>query len=182
MVYEVPTDADGLTLQFDFSGISLFNLERAIVNLDSEASSVANLEQNLKVETYAVGDTVEYKGTKVAVNDVSTTESLGEFTEADSGKEFVVIDISTTNETGEKQTISTIVQMLLKDGEGFSYQEDLMATSSLDRNYEQGSPLADGETRRGRLAYEVEAGLSPLYWIFDFSLWTEQDKTFWKIR
>jgi hypothetical protein len=72
--------------------------------------------------------------------------------------------------------------MLVKDGDGWSHQEDLTATTELNRAFDEGSPIADGETRRGEVVYEVEKGLSPLYWVFEFSLWTDGDKTFWELR
>lgn len=106
----------------------------------------------------------------------------GDFSQADSGNEYVVIDITTENGTDEQQYISTLLQMLVKDGAGNFYDMDLLAQSELDRGYNEGQPLAPGETRRGQLAYEVPQDSSPLYWIFEFTLWTDGDKTFWKLR
>lgn len=182
IVYEVPKDASSLLMQFDFQAISFFKFDRVEIDLSSSADKVQNLSQNLQVNTYGQGDTVEYAGTEITVNSVEYTDSVGSFAEADEGEEFAIVDVTTTNNTGEEQSISTALQMLVKDGEGFSYSSSLTATSQLDRNYEQGSPLADGETRRGKIAYSVPKGSSPLYWIFEFTLWTDGDKTFWKLR
>jgi len=181
LVYEVPENATGLTLQFDFESFDLLDLDRVTVDLEQSAGSVATLDQNLRIPTHSTGDSVSYGNTEVTVNSVETQNAIGT-AEPDEGNEFVVVDISTTNNTGEEQSISTLLQMSLKDGQGYTYRSDLMGTSQLDKQYSQGSPLADGETRRGKLAYEVEKGLSPLYWTFEFSLLTEGDKTFWKVR
>ncbi|MGQ4554818.1 DUF4352 domain-containing protein [Halobellus sp. GM3] len=182
IVYEVPKDASGLIMQFDFQSVSFFQFDRVEIDLSSSANSIQNLSQSLQIKTYQNGDTVEYGGTEVTINSVEFTDSVGQFTQAEEGEEYAIVDITTTNNTGEEQSISTALQMLVKDGKGFSYGLDLMATSQLDRNYEQGSALADGETRRGKVAYAVPKDASPLYWIFEFTLWTSGNKTFWKLR
>lgn len=180
--FELPTDASGLQLVFDFD-VDLFGgVERATVDLESEASEVHQLEQDLQVDVYSSGDAIEYGDVEVAVNEFRTESSLGQFTEADQGNEYAIVDISITNNTGEDQRFSTVLQMMLKDRDGYTYQEDLMATSQLDRAFDEGTPLSDGETRRGELAYQVEEGLSPLYWVFEFELFTTGDKTFWEVQ
>ncbi|AUV83185.1 hypothetical protein C2R22_17305 [Salinigranum rubrum] len=182
VVYEVPEDASGLVMQFDFQALSLFRFSRVEIDLSQSAESTTALEQDLQVDTYEPGDSVSFNDTVVTVNSVETATSIGSFAEADDGNEFVVVDISTVNETSEELNISIALQMLLKGDSGFSYPFDISAYSALDRAYEQGSPLAPGETRRGKLAYEVPEGMSPLYWAFEFSLWVEGTKTFWQIR
>lgn len=71
--------------------------------------------------------------------------------------------------------------MPVKDGDGNTYDVSLAGQSSLDQPCSQGQPLAAGETRRGQVAYEVPTDVSPLYWIFEFTLRTEGDKTFWEL-
>jgi hypothetical protein len=179
--FEIPEDAIGLELVWDFSTGLFSGIDRAIINLGEE-TRIHTLEQDLQIDVYDVGTSVEFQDTQVTVNSVRTEESLGTFTEPDAGNEYVIVDISIENNTGEEQWISTVVQMLVKNGEGYSYQEDWIATGQLNRAFDEGTPLADGETRRGEVVYEVEEGLSPLYWVFEFSLWNEGDKTFWKLR
>jgi len=179
--FEIPDDAEGLELVWDFD-IGLFSgIDRVYINLEDE-TSVHTLEQDLQIDVHDVGTTIEFGDVQVTVNEVRTESELGTFTEPDPGNEFVVVDISIENQTGEEERISTILQMLIKDGEGWSHQEDFGAAVELDRAFDEGSPIADGETRSGEVAYELEEGLSPLYWIFEFSLWTDGDKTFWQIR
>lgn len=179
--FEIPNDASGLELAWDFGSGLFTELNRAIINLEEEGDTHV-LEQGLQTDVHDVGTTIEFGGTQVSVNEVRVEDELGMFAEPDSGNEYVIVDISVENQTGEEQRISTILQMLVKDGEGWSYQEDFSATVELDRDFDEGSPLADGETRRGEVVYEVEEGLSPLYWVFEFSLWTEGDRTFWQLR
>lgn len=181
IVFEVPEDASGLTLQFDLDASIFGGIDRAEIDLEDE-TDVHVLQQDLRIDTYGLGDGVEYQGVEVAVRGVETETQLGEFTQADQGHEYVIVDIEITNETGEEQRVSTALQMYLKDGDGWSYQEDLGATVELDRSFDESSALTDGETRAGELAYHVEEGLTPLYWVFEFTLWTEGDKTFWEIQ
>lgn len=182
VTFELPEDASGLQLVFDFEASIIGGIDRARINLEQEASSVADLEQSLGVDTYGLGEEVGYQDVAVSVNDVRTESSLGQFSEPDEGNEFVIVDISITNNTGEEQRFSTILQMMLKDGEGYTYQESLTATTGLDRAFDEGTPLSDGETRRGELPYEVPEGIAPLYWVFEFSVFASGDKTFWEIR
>lgn len=182
LVYEVPKDASGLALQFDFEAVSFLTVDRVTVDLESSASSAADVKQNLGVDVNGAGDTVENGGVSVAVNGVEFTEELGSFSKAGEGNEFAIVDITTKNETGSSQHISTALQMLAKDGKGRSYSLSIDAATALDRSYDESAALADGEKRRGKVAYEVPKGVSPLYWTFEFSLWTDGDKTFWKLR
>ena len=182
IVYEVPKDASGLSLQFDFETVSFLNVDRVSVDLESEANSAADLKQDLQVDVRDEGDSVSNGGVGVTVNGVEFTEKVGDFSEAEEDKEFAIVDITTKNETGSSQTISTALQMLAKDGRGRAYPMSISAVASLDRSYDESSPLADGEKRRGKVAYEVPKDASPLYWAFEFSLWTNGDKTLWKLR
>ncbi|RQG90947.1 DUF4352 domain-containing protein [Natrarchaeobius chitinivorans] len=182
VVYEVPEDATNLSLEFDFD-LGLFGtLQRATIDLEAEADDPHVLEQDLRVDVHDVGAGIEHEGTTVTVNEIETATELDEFTAAGDGREFVIVDITVANDTGEEQHVSTLLQMQLKDDDGYSYGEDLGAVAALDQAFEEGSPIADGDQRRGRIAYEVAEGLTPLYWVFEFALFDQGDKTFWGIR
>lgn len=182
LVYEVPQDASGLVLQFDFQAFSFFQFDRVTVDLESEAGSIGQLQQSLQVDVHDTGDSVTFGDVTVAVNSVDFQTSLGQFTQADSGNEYAIVDITTENGTSEQLQLSTLLQMKMKDGEGYSYDLSIEGLASLDRAYNESQPLAAGESRRGQIAYQVPEGVSPLYWIFEFTLWVEGDKTFWQVR
>ncbi|NEU59054.1 DUF4352 domain-containing protein [Halorussus sp. MSC15.2] len=182
IVYEVPKDASGLTLQFDFRAVSFLTVDRVTVDLESTADSVADLKQDLGVDVHDTGKSVSHGGVGVTVNGVEYADTLGDFAQAGEGNEYAIVDITTRNGTGKAQHISTALQMLAKDGKGRSYSLSIDAATALDRPYDEASALADGEKRRGKVAYEVPKGVSPLYWTFEYSLWTDGDKTFWKLR
>lgn len=182
ITFEVPEDASGLQLVFDLDASIIGGIDRARINLGEQADSVTELEQNLGVDVYGIGEEISYQDVAVTVNETRTESSLGTYSQPDEGNEFVIVDISITNNTGQERSFSTILQMMLKDGEGYTYQESLTATSNLDRGFDEGTPLSDGETRRGELAYELAEGTSPLYWVFEFSVFAGGDKTFWQVR
>lgn len=182
VVYEVPEDATGLSLEFDFERGLFGSLDRAAIDLERESDDPVVLEQDLEIDVHGISDSVEQDGTTVTVNEIDTAVEFDQFTQASEGYEYVIVDITVANDTGEEQSVSTVLQMQLKDEHGFSYGEDLGAFTALDRAFDEGSPLADGDQRRGQLAYEVEDGIEPLYWVFEFSLFNEGDKTFWQLR
>ncbi|MFW5911492.1 MAG: DUF4352 domain-containing protein [Halolamina sp.] len=180
--FELPTDAAGLRLVFDFT-VSVFGgVDRATIDLTSEADQIHRLEQELQVDVYSPGETVADGDVETTLEEFRTESSLGEFAQPDDGNEYGIVDISIRNDTGEEKQFSTLLQMMLKDGEGYTYQEDLTATSQLDRAFDEGTPLSDGETRRGELVYEIESGLSPLYWAFEFAVFATGNKTFWELQ
>ncbi|WP_049970602.1 DUF4352 domain-containing protein [Haladaptatus cibarius] len=182
VVFEAPSGAENLTMQFDFSAFELFDYERVTIDLGSEADSIGDLEQSLNANIKSPGKSVTHDGITVTVHDVRTETSLGEFTSAEDGHEYVIPDFSITNETGEPLTVSTLLQMQLKTGTGLSYGSNINATSSLSQSYSEGSDIADGETRRGELAYQVETDSSPIYWAFNFMSLSEPKKAFWELR
>lgn len=179
--FELPEDATGLELVWDFELAFFTELDRAVVDLEEE-TTVHTLEQDLRTDIHDVGTAIEFEETDATVNDVRIEESLGLLAEPEAGNEYVIVDISVENQTGEEQWVSTILQMIVKDEDGYSYSEDFVASVELSQRFDEGTPLADGETRRGEIVYQVEEDLSPLYWVFEFSLWTDGDKTFWQIQ
>ncbi|KTG10291.1 hypothetical protein AUR64_11985 [Haloprofundus marisrubri] len=182
VVFEVPKNAGGLTMQFDFSTFDFFEFERVTVNLESKADSIQDLKQSLQVDIQSPGDAVDHEGVSVAVHGVRTETELGSFTQAEDGNEYVIPDIEITNDTGEPLNVSTALQMRVKDGSGLAFMADIGGSSQLSQGYSEGSEIAPGESRRGELAYQLEQGTSPLYWTFNFLNLSNEMKTFWKLR
>ncbi|WP_135305981.1 DUF4352 domain-containing protein [Haloarcula amylovorans] len=182
VVYEVPKNAENLKMQFDFTAFDLFDFERVVINLGQTAGSVTDLSQDLGVDVLSPGDSASKNDVKATVHSVRTESQLGEFSQPDEGNEYVIPDIEITNNTDEALTVSTLLQMRVKTGTGLSYTADIMGSSSLDRGYKEGSDIAPGESRRGELAFQVEKGAKPLYFIFDFLDFADSYKAFWKLR
>lgn len=180
-VYEVPKDAEGLSLQFDFSAFDFFNLDRVTIDLSQQADETADFEQELGVDILGVGDKDEHKGVSITVDNVRYEDSLGSFAEAEEGNEYVIPEILVGNDTGEPLTVSTVLQMRVKDQSGLSYRMDISGQSQLERGYSESSDIADGEQRRGELAFEVPKDADVLHFVFDFMDLGSGMKTFWEL-
>lgn len=179
VVFEVPTDATGLSLHINLDE-SLFQYTGATIDLESRGSG-RTLTQDLMVEVYDVRDTLEYDDVRFTPNEVRT--EMGEqYAEPDPGNEFVIVDITVENLGGDELTVSTLLQMQLKDVEGRTYDTSITALTTLERGFTQGNPIPPNGKRRGEIAFEAEQGLSPLYLLMDFDLFAEGDKTFYRLR
>jgi len=181
VAFEVPTDASGLTLQFDFSAFSFTDLNRVTVDLTRTADTVADLRQSLHVPIHAVGDAVTHDGVTVTVNSVDYETSMGSYTKAPSGHEYAIVDVTTANGTNDSVAFSSLLQMATKDGSGRSFSYSAAASSQLTRDY-SGGEVSSGDSVRGKVAYEVPTDDSPLYFTFEYSVITGGSKTFWKLR
>ena len=179
IVFEVPEDTAGLTLNVDLSE-SVFQYSRATIDLETQGSG-RTLSQDLRVPIYAVGDTLEYETTRFTVNGVRTSMG-GDFSSPDAGNEFLIADITVENRGDEELQVSTLLQMEVKDSEGRTDSTSITAMSTLDRGFSQGQPIAPGSDRRGEVAFEVERGLSPLYLVMNFDIFAEGDKSFFQLR
>lgn len=179
LVFEVPKDASGLTLHVDLDE-SLFENDGVAIDLDAQGSG-RTLTHDLQVAVQEVGDTLDYQHTHFTVNNVRTSMEEG-FASPDEGNEFVIVDITVEN-TGEYDlTVSTLLQMDLKDAKGRTYSTSLTAMSTLDRSFSEGEPIAPGGQRRGEVAFEAKQELSPLYLVMDFDVFAEGDKSFVRLR
>lgn len=181
VAFEIPSDASDLSLYFDFSAFSFFDFERVSVDLSSKAGSIGDLQQSLHVSIHDVGNSVTHDGITVTVNSVSFETSLGEFTQAPDGKEFAIVDVTTKNGTDGVVAFSSLLQMSTKDGTGQSFSFSAMASSQLTQAY-QGGEVEAGERTRGKVAFEVPEGVSPLYFAFEYSVISGGSKTFWQLR
>jgi len=182
LVFELPEDASELTLQFDFEVISWTDFSRVNIDLEQQADSIGDVSQSLDISINGPGDSTSHGTVGVTLNSVRMTEQVGDYAEAEEGHEFVITDIEIENQGDEPLSVSTLLQMAVKDGEGFTYGSDLSATSELDRAYEEGSKIAAGESRRGEIAYEAPKDASLLYWVFDFLDFDAEMKAFWKVK
>lgn len=181
VAYEVPEDASGLSMQFDFGSFDLFSFSRVTVDLGSTASEVADLSQEIAVDVHSAGDTVSKQDLQVTLHGFRTETALDSYTEADDGNRYAIPDVSVKNDTGEPLSVSIALQMLVKDGTGRAYTVDAGGLSSLDQAFAQGSEVAAGETRRGEIAYQVPEDADELFFAFEFGLLADGDKTFWAL-
>ncbi len=94
VVFEVPKDASGLQLEFDFEAFSFTSLDRVRIDLTQEASSIADLSQDPAVDVHGSGDSVERDGLTAQLKGFETTTQVDEFAQAAEGNEYTIVDVS----------------------------------------------------------------------------------------
>ena len=117
-----------------------------------------------QTQTFNVGDTVQLGNLHVTVN--GTRGSRGDdFWAPDEGNYFVYVDVTFRNDGDESELVSTLLQMELRDAEGFSYSVDLGAASISDKTSPDGE-IASGGTLRGEVGYQIPMDATRLTWRF----------------
>jgi len=102
-------------------------------------------------EKYKVGDVVKIGDYTFSVNSFEDNASGGnDYLKPKEGNKFVKINLTIENNGKEKTTVSTMLQMYLKDSEGTRFRQTfLMGQKPLD-----GEILA-GDKTKGDIAYEL---------------------------
>lgn len=163
--FQVPEGATGLVFVFD---ADIFGRGKIFVDLGSEPVSLeppAELAGETAQTTYKIGDVVKIGDLSLTMNGVSTPAG-DSFARPDPGNKFVVVDMTLENRGGKAESISTIMQMSLKDATGQKYGVSLMATASSGGSSPDGE-LAAGEKVRGQVGFEVPENAQGLTFVFD---------------
>ncbi len=87
----------------------------------------------------------------------------------DPGKRFVAVDLTLTNTSTSPLTVSSLIQMKLRDAAGQSYDLHLGAQAASAASPPDGE-LSPGESLRGQVAYQVPQGAPGLVFEFDPNL------------
>ena len=125
----------------------------------------AEIEGETAQTAFEIGDIIEIGDLGLVVNEI-TFPAGDDFTQPDEGKNFIVVDLSVTNNTDSSQSISSLLQMELKDATGQSYDVDLMASVAAGGASPDGE-LAPGETLRGQVGFQVPVDAQGLVFVFD---------------
>lgn len=102
-------------------------------------------EQQLKV-----GETVNFDGLKITLNE-ARVEPGGDFDEPQNDK-FVVVNLTAENTTDEEQVVSSLMNVELKDSDGYSYNTTILIEGTkgqFDGTIEAGGKL------RGEIPFDV---------------------------
>ena len=163
--YQVPQDVTGL--QFVFNG-DLFSSGKVFVELGEEPSSMeppAELLGEQEQTAFAVNDVIEVGDLTMIVNSV-TYPTGDDFNKPDDGNQFLVVDVTITNNSTESKALSSLLQMSVKDATGQKYDVDLMAQMASGGASPDGE-LTAGETLRGQVGYQVPQDAQGLIFVFD---------------
>lgn len=140
----------------------------------TDETSSEEIEEETEEETEDVEDSVTESTTDIfAVGDVISSGDtiltvLGwedvpgnDFTTPEEGNKFISVEAIIVNQSEETISISTIIQMQLKDGLNQVYDVDFLASTVIDSGGLDGE-LAAGESVRGKVGFQVPVESSDL--------------------
>lgn len=163
--FEIPENAQGFEFAFD---ASYWGLEKIFIDLGAEPSKVdapADLGGEINQQIHKIGDVISMGTTTLTVSGIEYSQGQ-EYSEPSEGYEFLVVDLTLENKGSEPVTISSLMQMAVKDADHYKYTVDLFASMLLG----QGSPdgeIAAGEKLRGQVGFQVPEDAAGLMFVFD---------------
>ena len=163
--FQVPQDAKGLQFVFD---ASVFSFGKVFVNLGDTPMTIeppTKFEGETEQTAFKVGDTVKIETLFITVNDVKPVKG-NEYFKPDKGNQFLMVDITLENKGTTSESISTLMQMWLKDPTGQRYKVSITAMSVSGGTSPDGE-LAAGEKLKGQVAFEVPSNATGLLFVFD---------------
>lgn len=166
--FQTPAGASGL--QFAFDG-TLFGGQPVIVDLGSEPVAYAPpgmLAGEVAPAVVAVGEPAEVNNLRLTVNGVSFPPGQ-QFAMPNEGNQFVVVDLSLENIGATPQSISSVLQMKLKDDTGQIYGADLMGPVISGIESPDGE-IAPGETWTRPVTFQTPLDAAGLTFVFDGDL------------
>jgi hypothetical protein len=181
LVFTVPTDASKLNAVFEFS-MPAIRYETVTVDLSKTSRPIATFDQNLSVTINDIGDTISNKGLSVTLDGVRTADSIDEAGSAGQGREYVIPNLTVENTTTGSVLVVFTEDAGIKDSNGNSFAQSTAANAGLENPLPPSRQIRGKETIDGELAYVVPKGVSPLYFIFDFSVPADGFRKFWQIR
>lgn len=133
---------------------------------DTAQETEADEKEELEDEVYNVGDTVSYKGYDIKVNSVDYSNG-GEYDDLDEGYQFVIANITITNNTEDKQSYNPYDYKLNADGNATSLdaymsdQQESLSSGELDPGASvSGNLYGQAKTEASSLKLQYQAS----YW------------------
>ncbi|MFY8330648.1 DUF4352 domain-containing protein [Vagococcus carniphilus] len=94
-----------------------------------------NKKEKEENKSFKIGDTIDMKGYEIKVNSVDFSEG-GEYTKPDEGKQYVIINLTITNNSDERKSYNPLDYSLVADGNsesaGFTFLDGVETLSSGD--------------------------------------------------
>ena len=116
------------------------------VELNNSTSS----EQEVKTETFAIGDSVKGGDLVFTVNSTRTDQG-SEFIKPAEGKIYYIVDVTVENVGDEAEQLSSLMMFKLFDSEGYNYS----VTFGPETKGDVGGELSPGRKIRGELVFEI---------------------------
>jgi hypothetical protein len=163
--FQVPEDVQGLQFVFD---ASLFGGQRVVVDLGDEPILMPPPDEILgetEQEVFAINETIQIGSMLLVVNDVAYPAG-DQFNRPSEGNKFLVVDLTLENSGNTTASVSTLLQMWVKDPTGQQYQVDLSATVASGGTTPDGE-LVPGERIRGQVGFQVPMDMEELVFVFN---------------
>ncbi|MCB0196672.1 MAG: DUF4352 domain-containing protein [Anaerolineae bacterium] len=163
--FQVPESIQGLQFVFDESifgaGKIFVNLGNAPISLEPPTEVAGETQQ----QAYSVGDIVSIGDSTLVVLGWEEV-SPNDFAKPDEGKKFIAVEMLIVNQSDSPASISSLLQMTIKDSTGQSYDPDLMVGTAIDNASVDGE-LSPGERMRGKIGFQVPTDVQSLQFVFD---------------
>lgn len=130
----------------------------------TQAPSPTETPAESPTDNYQAGDIISIGDVVMVVLGWSSPPG-DDFSQPDEGKMFVAVDLLLVNQGDRTITVSSMLQMSLKDATGQKYNVDLM-TSTASGSIPEGE-LSPGERVRGKVGFQVPQDASGLVFVFD---------------
>lgn len=167
--FQVAENATGLQFVFD---ASVFGSGKVFVDLGAEPVTVeppASIAGETSQQTYNIGDVIAMGTTNITVNEVLYPAG-DQFNKPNAGFKFLVVDITIENTSATAISVSTLLQMSVKDSGGQKFDVDLMASVASGGSSPDGE-IAPGEKLRGQVGFQVPENATGLVFVFDADVW-----------
>ena len=119
----------------------------------------------IALQTYNIGDVIQIGSLILTVNGV-TNPPGDQFNQPSTGKKFVVVDLTIENKGTTSISVSSLLQMSLKDSTGQKYDVDLMASVASGGSTPDGE-IVVGDKLRGQVGFQVPTDATGLMFVFD---------------
>lgn len=167
--FQVAENATGLQFVFD---ASVFGSGKVFVDLGAEPVTIeppASIAGETSQQTYNIGDVIAMGTTNITVNEVLYPAG-DQFNKPNAGFKFLVVDITIENTSATAISVSTLLQMSVKDSGGQKFDVDLMASVASGGSSPDGE-IAPGEKLRGQVGFQVPENATGLVFVFDADVW-----------
>ncbi|EME7171606.1 hypothetical protein A5804_001993 [Enterococcus faecium] len=135
----------------------------------SKNADKADANNNLSKE-YHVGDTVSYKGYEIKVNNVNFSNG-SEYETPDTGKQYVIINVTITNNTDQKQSYNPYDFKLNANGNATDVNE--IVTDGIATDRLNSGDLDNGASVTGNLVGQADPN-AKLKLQYETSIWNDE--------
>lgn len=126
---------------------------------------------------FKVGDQVKVGDTWVVTVNSAKLHGPTDIDQPSAGDTYLVLDITFKNVSSKEQTLSTVLQMSLKDATGQTYDDTIV---SFAKSAPEGKVEA-GDLVRGQLAYEIPKAQKAFTFAFESDV-VSSGQTIWDIN